>query len=100
MGYYEPRWSTQIIDESALVPFVDVARRRLLEFRWRPTRTPLRAALRTEPMDEPNLPASPDADDASAELKQAREAGLDELVRASEEAGLYDDEVTATRLRR
>ena len=51
-------------------------------------------------MDEPNLPASPDADDASAELKQARDAGLDEVVRASEEAGLHDDEVTATRLRR
>lgn len=51
-------------------------------------------------MNEPNLPASPDSDDASAELKHAPDAGLDELVRASEEAGLYDDEVIATRLRR
>ena len=53
-------------------------------------------------MDESSLPEDPDADgDASVDhRRRERGAGLDELTRISEEAGLYDDEVTETRLRR
>lgn len=53
-------------------------------------------------MDESRLPEGGDArGDATADQRRReRDAGLDELVRISEEAGLYDDEVTATRFHR
>ena len=53
-------------------------------------------------MDESKLPDSGDAGRAASgdQHRRERDAGLDELVRLSEEAGLYDDEVTATRIRR
>jgi hypothetical protein len=53
-------------------------------------------------MDTPNRRQSRDADaDPSAQqLRRERDEGLDVLAHLSEEAGLYDDEVTATRLRR
>jgi len=53
-------------------------------------------------MDTPNAHQSHDADaDPSAEqLRRQRDEGLDELARISDGTGLYDDEVSATRLRR
>ena len=53
-------------------------------------------------MDTPNRRQShgADADPSAEELRRERDEGLDELARISEEAGLFDDEVTAMRLRR
>ena len=56
----------------------------------------------TDSMDTRNAHQSHDADpDPLAEqLRRQRDEGLDELARISDEAGLYDDDVSATRLRR
>ena len=107
MGYYEPRWSSQIIDEmrrNVLADHPNIDARRFEDTTIaaaHPAPSP-RSAARTEPMDESSLPENRDADgDASVDhRRRERDAGLDELARISEEAGLFDDEVTATRLRR